>query len=110
MLKARAIVALGDWPTEEAVDTLADAISNRHLETRMRAATALGDVATDRAVAVLADRAERSDDGVELAAIVRSLARIERSDAGEALRRIRASIAKDDVRRQVDLVLDEQTD
>lgn len=109
VLKARAIVALGDWPAEEAVDTLADAISGRRLETRMRAAAALGDVATDRAVSVLADRAERCDDGVELAAIARSLARIDSSDADEALRRVRASIAADDVRRQVDLVLDERS-
>ena len=107
VLKARAIVALGDWPAEKAVDTLADAISDRRLETRMRAAGALGDVATDRAVSVLADRAARCDDGVELAAIARSLARIDRSDADEALARVRASIAADDVRRQVDLVLDE---
>lgn len=109
VLKARAIVALGDWPAEEAVDTLADALSDRRLETRMRAAAALGDVATDRAVSLLADRAERCDDGVELAAIARSLARIDRSDADEALGRVRASIAADDVRRQVDLVLDERS-
>jgi len=75
----------------------------------MRAATALGDVATDRAVSVLADRAERCDDGVELAAIARSLARIDRSVADEALGRVRASIASDDVRRQVDLALDERS-
>ena len=107
VLKARAIVALGDWPAEEAVDTLADAITDRRLETRMRAATALGDVATDRAVSVLAERAERCESGVELAAIARSLARIDRSDADEALGRVRASIAADDVRRQVDLAVDE---
>lgn len=108
VLKARAIVALGDWPAEEAVDTLADAISDRRLETRMRAAAALGDVATDRAVSVLADRAKQCDDGVELAAIARSLARIDSSDAEEALGRLRTSIAAEDVRRQVDILLDEQ--
>lgn len=107
VLKARAIVALGDWPADEAVDTLADALGDRRLETRVRAATALGDVATGRAVTALSDRAERSEDGVELATIARSLARIDRADADEALGRVRASIAADDVRRQVDLALDE---
>jgi HEAT repeat protein len=109
VLKARAIVALGDWPADQAVDALADAIGDRRVETRMRAATALGEVATDRAVSVLADRAERCDDGAELAAIARSLARIDRPGAADALGRVRASISTDDVRRQVDLVLDERS-
>ncbi|WP_432479203.1 HEAT repeat domain-containing protein [Nocardioides sp. GXQ0305] len=109
VLKARALVALGDWPADEAVDTLAGALDDRRLENRMRAAAALGDVATDRAVSVLADRAEHCDDGVELAAIARSLARIDRDDAHEALGRLRTSVATDDVRRQVDLLLDERS-
>jgi hypothetical protein len=69
---------------------------------------ASGDIGSDRAVSVVADRAdraERSDDGVELSAIAGSLGRISSPSAGAALGRVRAGIADDRVRHQVELKL-----
>ncbi len=85
VMKARAIVALGDWPEDEAIETLAAVSGDRRLETRMRAAVALGDIGSDRAVSVLVDRADRADDGVELAEIAGSLGRIGSPGAVAAL-------------------------
>ena len=103
VLKARAIVALGDWPDDEAIDALTAAIGDRRLETRMRAAVALGDIGSDRAVTVLVERAKRTENGVELAEIAGALGRLGSPSAGAALGRVRASIADDRVRRQVEL-------
>lgn len=104
VLKARAIVALGDWPDDAAFEALERALGDRRLDTRLRAANALGDHDSPRAVDALVRRAGGGAvDGAELATIARSLARIDRPDATSALEQLRSGIADPDVRRQVDL-------
>jgi HEAT repeat protein len=104
VLKSRALVALGDWPDDAALETLERALVDRRLDTRLRAATALGDQGSVRAVDALARRARGGvADGAELATIARSLARIDRPEAASALAEVRSDVADAAVRRQVDL-------
>ena len=100
-IKARAIVALGDWPDTDVVETLDHVLSGTHLDSRLRAASALGQLGTADAVGALANRASAASEGVEVATIARALSQIDRPDARTAVRRLRQALEDDVVKTQV---------
>ena len=100
-IKARAIVALGDWPDTDVVETLDDVLSGTHLDSRLRAVSSLGQLGTADAVGVLANRAAAASEGVEVATIARALSQIDRPDARTAVKRLRRELEDDVVKTQV---------
>ena len=88
-LKSRAIIALADWDDADVIDTLADVLDDRDLDSRIRASRTLGAIGGPAAEQCLATYAETAPTDIELASVARVLARSGGPIAARALRDIR---------------------
>jgi HEAT repeat protein len=109
-LKSRAIIALADWDELDVIDTLADVLDDRDVDSRIRASRTLGTIGGPAAEQCLATYAETAPTDIELASVARVLARSGGPIATRALRDIRARTESPSVLAEIDPGVDPGVD